>query len=118
MLSIENLRNAQNFIEQAKGVAKQVHDMIVVENTTVGSQLLNTLADADGRAAAAYTVLECLDEIEANGATELDKETATTLLAMLKQRLQNSIYGRLHEQTTWMLNDYVRWLEGAIATME
>lgn len=117
MLSIENLRNAQSFIDQSKTLAKEVHDMIVKEEVTVGPMVFEALINANARAAAARMILSSLDAVEATGATELNKGASTVLLGMLNSSLQSSIVGNAHPQTIWMLNDYVRWLEGAIAEM-
>lgn len=119
MLSVENMRNGQqHYIDDVKRVSKEVHDMIVKEDVTVGSLMLEALANADARAAAARMVLSSLDAVEATGATELNKGAATVLLAMINSHLQSSIYGNARVQTIWILNDSARWLEGAIAEMK
>lgn len=119
MLNIESLQSAQHFIEQGQSVAQQIHQRVVVEKTTAGVFMLELFAETDARAEAAFIVLDALNDVGAGkGTTEIDPEAAERVLEKLSSSLQEHIHLKSPSQTVWMLNSYVRWLQGAIAEMK
>lgn len=109
MVTIADLKCiADNNVKQAKAVAKTVHTIVVVEDSILSKLFLSDLADANGRAYAAKSILRI---IESEKATSLDEDTTKRLLRKFRSEMRSMISCKEHEESIRVMYEFVSTLE-------
>lgn len=99
-------------IEQAKDFALEAVRILTDEESTMSELFLSDLADANGRAAGSYRILEQIDSMQTSG---LDEAAAMEMmLNQLRLMLGNLFNPAGHTETLRVLYHAIRTLEVAV----